>query len=528
MLIQAIEETDRLGEVIPLADRAQASRTALRESPGLPTAATLPLSRQSEAFLVRRAERLLERLRARSPAVVQVLTLAGGLSWVGRAILLIAFMLGVSLSALDGSRRINILAFPLIGLIAWNLCVYLILLLGWMRSRHSLVRVSPASTYERWISARIEGLLRRSTRFNVPLTSGLRRFAGDWRSIAQPVLVLRGKRLFHLGAAVLAIGLIAGMYVRGIALRYEAGWESTFLGPRSVQVLITALYGPAAALSTIPLPSSEQISRLRWTAVGGGGDAAPWIHLIALTAVLYIVLPRLLAVLVANFGIWRRSRRSPLPASLLGYARALVLSVGDGTVREVVRVTPYAYELRPDSLAGLERLLAATCGVSLSLDLLEPIRYGEEDGIASRLAGATAGVRTFVADSGRTILSREPVAGNASTADWNVIVMSLAATPEVENHGVLIAAVRDWLAQHASATPLLVVIDEAAYAARMKGDAAFQARLPERRTLWREFVAGYGLRACVADLTQIASGGASEIEARDAARAALWTASERA
>ena len=35
LLIQAIEETDRTGEVIPLADRAAASREVLREYPKL-------------------------------------------------------------------------------------------------------------------------------------------------------------------------------------------------------------------------------------------------------------------------------------------------------------------------------------------------------------------------------------------------------------------------------------------------------------------------------------------------------------
>src|SRR2546423_107453 len=129
LLIQAIEETDRLGEVIPLADRADASRAVVRDSsklsearlraadaqpPGQAQASAL-LSSQTETFLVRRAERLLDRLRTRSPAVVHILALAGGVPWLGRFVLLLAIAAGVSLSALDGSRRINILAFPLIG-----------------------------------------------------------------------------------------------------------------------------------------------------------------------------------------------------------------------------------------------------------------------------------------------------------------------------------------------------------------------------------------------------------------------------
>jgi hypothetical protein len=505
LLIQAIEETDRAGEVIPLADRTEASRAVIREStakrPEAEPAAAL--SAQSQAFLVKRSQRLLDRLRLRSPAVTHVLTLAGGLTWLGRFVLVAAVGFGVSLSALDGSRHINILAFPLIGLIAWNLFVYVALLVTWIRTRgQAAVGFWSADFYERWIARRIESLMRHSTRYNVPLTTGLRRFAGEWSVLSQPLLFLRAKRLMHLAAALVAIGLIVGLYVRGIALRYEAGWESTFLGPESAYALISVLYEPASALSGISHGSRGEISELRWTATGGGGDAATWIHLIAVTAVLYIVLPRLLAATAASFGLWRLSRRLPLPASLLGYARTLVMGVGSGTTGETASVVPYAYEPKPPSIAGLESLLGATLGANLKLQVLAPVKYGDEETVATRLA--------------------------ATSATWHVILMTLASTPEVENHGAFLTAWRDWLVKNATSAPLLIVIDEGPFAARMRGEVALEQRVQERRKLWREFVAGYGLRAVFADLIQIKPGAPSEINARDDARSALWTASERA
>ncbi|HEV7442964.1 MAG TPA: DUF2868 domain-containing protein, partial [Steroidobacteraceae bacterium] len=417
LLIQAIEETDRAGEVIALADRADASRAVVRESsklsearlraaqanvpqpPGAPRAGEAPrrdgaqppgetpppgeaqtsplLSPQVETFLVRRAERLLDRLRTRSPAVVHILALAGGVTWLGRFVLLLAIAAGVSLSALDGSRRINILAFPLIGLIAWNLFVYVVLLVTWIRTRgRPATGFWSAAVYERWIGGRIESLMRHSTRYNVPLSTGLRRFAAEWGTLSRPILFLRAKRLLHLAAALLAIGLIVGLYVRGIALRYEAGWESTFLGPRSAYALVSLLYGPASALSGISYGSPAEIAELRWTATGGGGDAAPWIHLIAITAVLYIVLPRLLAAAVASLKLWRSSRRAPIPGSLIGYARTLVMGVGSGNAGEIASVVPYAYEPKAPSVAGLESLLAATLGANLKVEVRDPVRYG--------------------------------------------------------------------------------------------------------------------------------------------------------
>jgi Protein of unknown function (DUF2868) len=524
LLIQAIEETDRAGEVIPLADRADASRAVVRESSKLsearlraahpsaaPPGAVPPgqaqtpalLSSQTETFLIRRAERLLERLRTRSPAVVHILALAGGVTWLGRFVLLVATAAGVSLSALDGSRRINILAFPLIGLIAWNLFVYVLLLVTWIRTRgRHATGFWSAAMYEHWIAGRIESLMRRSTRYNVPLSTGLRRFAAEWGTLSRPILFLRAKRLLHLAAALLAIGLIIGLYVRGIVLRYEAGWESTFLGPGSAHALVSVLYGPASALSGISYGSAAEIAKLRWTATGGGGDAASWIHLIAITAVLYIVLPRLLAAAVASLTLWRASRRAPIPPSLIGYARTLVMGVGSGAAGEIASVVPYAYEPKAPSVAGLESLLAATLGANLKVEMRAPVRYGDEETVAARLA--------------------------ATGATWHVILMTLAATPEVENHGAFLSAWRDWLARNATSSPLLILIDEGPYAARMRGEAAFEQRVQERRKLWREFVAGYGLRASFADLIQIKPGAASEINARDEARAALWTAGERA
>jgi hypothetical protein len=444
----------------------------------------------------------LAKLRIRAPAIDHVLAVASGFTWLGRLLVLLAFVTGLSLSALDGSRKINILAFPLIGLIAWNLLVYVALLIASVRPR-SVSRRWSTNFYEHYVGRRIEGLLRHSSRFNAPLASGLRRFTTEWATLASPALVLRVKQCLHLAAAAVALGLIAGLYVRGIALRYEAGWESTFLGPGRVHGLLVALYGPAAALTGIQIPSIEEIKALRWAGTTGGGEAAAWIHLIATTAVLYIVLPRLLAALTATLQLWQLSRRVPLPPSLAGYARALVMGVGGGAVRDIVSVTPYAYVPAPESVAGLEVLLAAAIGGNLNVELHEPIRYGEEEAVGGRMSSAAARV-----------------------ASWNVLLMTLAATPEVENHGALIAGMRDWLTQNASGAPLLVVIDEAPYAARMGSDPGFEHRILERRRLWSEFVAGYGLRACLVNLTQIRTGAPGEALARDAARAALWTASQ--
>ena len=65
-----------------------------------------------------------------------------------------------------------------------------------------------------------------------------------------------------------------------------------------------------------------------------------------------------------------------------------------------------------------------------------------------------------------------------------------------------------------------LLVDESTYAARMRGDATFAARLEERRALWRTFARAHGFAACPADLAALATRAPSPAEL-DAVRMAL-------
>jgi Protein of unknown function (DUF2868) len=355
LLIQAIEETDRSGEALPLAERTEATRGVIGNNPpAVEAQAGAPLSSATEWFLVRRADVLLRALRTRSPGIDHVLAVAGGATSLDRGVLVLAFVLGALLALLDGGHGIDIFAPPLVGLIVWNLLVYVLMSGRARRSRASLSTANAGLTtaatgaasggsrpapsvrsprrswfgafYARWARNRIDNLLGHSTRFNAPLAPGLRRFAGDWWDIAQPLFVARARRLLHLSAVVAALGLVAGYYFRGFVLRSAAGWEGGgLLGPETAHALLTVLYGPASLLSGIPIPSADELAKWRWSApsLAGIGEPADWIHLIAWTAGLYIVLPRLIAALVSELSLWRLSRRVALPPGIGGYVRTL-------------------------------------------------------------------------------------------------------------------------------------------------------------------------------------------------------------
>ena len=115
LLIQAIEETDRRGEALPLAERTEATRAvAGKNMSAVETQPEAQLSSATEWFLLRRADLLLRSLRERSPGIDYVLTVAGGATSLDRGLLVLSFAMGVLLSFLDGGRGINIFALPLV------------------------------------------------------------------------------------------------------------------------------------------------------------------------------------------------------------------------------------------------------------------------------------------------------------------------------------------------------------------------------------------------------------------------------
>lgn len=481
LLVKAIEESDGAGTLLPPADRVAAAREASRAAGEGAAGSELGVAR---------ARILLAKVVARHPFVNAVLSLSGGSTAAGAILVALGVIAGVALSALDGTRRINVLAFPVFGVVAWNLAMYVAIFAGWMRPPEMLAHLA---------TGRLSRLVAKSGAFNAPLAEALGRFTREWFAAARPLLVARAARVLHLAAAAVGIGLIVGLYVRGIAFDYRAGWESTFLDASKARALLSVLYGPASLVTGIAIPDAAALEAIRWQGDAGGERAAPWIHLLAATVALFVVLPRLALSLAGTFFITRWSRRAPLPASLAAYFRGAFGALGGSIGRGLATVVPYAYEPGADARAGLRALLPRALGESLTLDSRAAVRYGEEDEFVRELEAA----------------------GKADgTADVVVLLFNLAATPEEENHGVVIAGVRDWLAVRQPAPQLLVLVDEGPYAERMDTDGA-TGRIAERRDAWQQFVAAHGLTACTVNL---AAAGRVEVarEQVDLVRGAVW------
>jgi hypothetical protein len=450
LLVKAVEESDRAGTILTTAERAAASRTARRDNPG----ADAP-----DLLLAARAQRLLPRIIERHPVVGSLLSVTREPRWIAAAFIAVSLASGFALSALDGTRSINILGFPLLGLLAWNLAVYALLL---FRPTFSGRWLAPA------VARLARGAAQRSRQSG--LSEALLEFVRDWYQAAESLYRPRAARMLHLAAVALGLGLIGGLYLRGLVLEYRATWASTFLAAPQVHALLSIVYGPASLATGVPLPGVADVE-----AIGSRGEsAARWIHLMAGTVALFVVLPRALLAVAATTAIARRSRELAPAASLQAYFRS-TFAHSDGLGRAKVRVLPYAYEPSPPAAQRLRERLPVLLGGELVIESEASTPYGEEDALLAQLE---------VGDGANVL----------------VLLFSLAATPEDENHGVLITGARELVARRGPNAEFVVLVDEAPYAARLAGEGGARERLAERRALWQAFARAHGAEARFVDL----------------------------
>ena len=320
LLVRSIEEIE------PKAFSPAALSTAL-------TTAASDL-RPSTWFLAR-ARYLLNSVLHPYGSVLRVAQLPAG--WT-LPVCAVAFCLGMATNYLGPSEKIPILLNPIMALVAWNLCLYIILVIwrlrahfrkrwraarpiatGAVRPTEALSAPPLRSRSLPWVVRVLFpflwiGLHNLTLRFHATRKEALsfvkiaRRFWSHWIDAARPLMAARWRRLSHCLAIALAAGAIAGMYIRGIFLRYDVIWSSTFItDEEAVGRWIEILFAPAlwAARIANPAVASEiNFSRLM---TAEGAPAALWIHLFVITALLTIIVPRSLLASAQAFAV-RRAR----------------------------------------------------------------------------------------------------------------------------------------------------------------------------------------------------------------------------
>jgi hypothetical protein len=455
-LVRAIETPDAGRAVWSDEDRTWATRAA-GEVTGADAA--------PDAFVARRASLALERLRPRHPAFARALRAVTWRSWIVPTLAVVAFALGILADQLGPTKRVNVLAFPLLVLLAWNVVVYLLIA---VRGVWGLVsaRGRELGPLARAVARLGRAVPREPTVQDAAVSTVLGIFFTEWARASAPLAAARVGRSLHTAAFALALGAIAGMYVRGLVLEYRAGWESTFISAETVHALLAFVLGPASALTGIAIADAPRLEAMHLGTGGAGENAAPWIHLYAATVALVVLVPRLLL----GMGTWLGERRlaGHFPVALDDpYFARLTRQLRREPAR--VRVVPYSYQLAPQAVLGLQAIAARLFGPHAEVSVAPGISWGGEDALPEGLV--PAGPHALVA-----------------------IVFSLAATPEAENHGAFLAAVT---ALAGPAAPVVAIVDESGFRKRF---AQEPRRLDERRAAWRELLAGRGREPVFADL----------------------------
>ncbi|CAG0997997.1 hypothetical protein BURK1_02663 [Burkholderiales bacterium] len=432
--VRALETTDAARATWTDVDRAWASRAS---------AQVVGAGASPDVFLARRADLALERFGAAQPALPRAIRALAWRPWVGSAVVAAAFVLGVLLDQADTTQRVNVLAPPVLGLLVWNLAVYVFIAAGYV------VRYGEPATpgFLRGIVARVSG-----GRVTARGTGGLREtiavFGDEWARRAAPLYRARAARILHLAAAMLAAGVLAGLYLRGLAFEYRASWESTFLDAPTVRSILAVAYAPGTLLTGFPVASVAEVAAIRAPA---GENAARWLHLMTATVVVLVFVPRLLLALVA--GIVERRRAAHMPMALdEPYFQRLLRGFRGGPAR--VRVFPYSFSPPPAAIAGLEAIVARTFGGSAAMVVATPAAYGADEALAGGDEAAT----------GATL----------------VALLSASATPEREAHGAFLAALAR---ERSRADAVFALVDESAWAERWRGEPG---RVADRRSAWRQ------------------------------------------
>jgi hypothetical protein len=470
LLVRAIEEADTEGRLLTLDERRRATTAARHASPGAP-----------EALLEHRARRLLDALAPQAAWIGPVLASTRfpmAAVWIIPAAAVAA---GLMTDALGPERRINILSIPLLGLIAWNIAVYAVMTALWIAHAASPGREAgrdPKSErrlpgvwtrlVSTWAEWRARHPLGSRGRTSTQIATVTATYLSHWRRIAGPLFATRVRLLLHLGAALLAVGVLAGAYGRGIAFEYQATWESTFLGPRAVRRLLAILLAPASVVLGDPIPDPTAIAALRAPAAG---DAAPWVHRYAVTTLLLVVVPRLLLATAAL----RRSRRlsAHLPVDL--HAPYFLRLTASERALARIDVQPYGLRLQARREATVERMLHELAGDAAEVRILPLVTYGTDPDEALGPDDA-------------------PARGADSPESWRALVFSLAQTPEEEVHGAILRRLVGWVGHGERGRRRgLALVDGSTYRARLSGTGADRQRLGDRRRAWDQVAHGAGV-----------------------------------
>lgn len=318
LVARAIEEVDTQGRLLSAVERDEVEREALAASRRTPGGGL-----DAGHYLQQRAQRVLATVDNRNPRLAALQQGEPWHAWLMAGLPIAACVLGAAIDRIDNPQQVNMLSPPLLGVLAWNLAVYLFLAISLLLPRSWAQRAS-AGPLQRWVAAagaRGTGRLRRDV---------LARFHEHWLRAAGAQQGWWWRQLLHLAAAGWALGLAFSIVLGGVVREYRVGWESTLLDVHQVHAFLSVLFAPVVALLPFDGFSVADLQRMafRSGAAVGVDEARRWVWMYVALLLVLVVAPRLV---LAAWAAWRRRR--------LG--RAIAIDLRDPYfVQVLARVSP--------------------------------------------------------------------------------------------------------------------------------------------------------------------------------------------
>lgn len=395
LLVRAFEEVDPDGVVLPHRERTKATRrallvTGLSGDRGLTQGAW---RRYGGEAVMRRARTLFDTLRRAHPAMPRIFRVAQLGSSTGPLVVGVALVLGLLLNAFDPRREIHLLYVPFLVVLGWNLVFFatlpLLVLARGPAGRGPTRRIA-GWLFRGAVRRRLKAARLTDDRGGAPeaaiVHKALMRFAASWRRIAGPLLAARARRLEHLAACVITVGVMLGLWLRASFLDQPFVWDQRWLSAPDMQTVIGAILGPAAAILGVHVPDVTSLT------APGGADPAPWVLLYAMTGLLFVIAPRAVLAILEDLRV--RRLRATLPVDLEDAYFVRMFSAWRGATRQV-EILPIGGAPSPMALAALETLLFDYFGAHAE------VRTREPSGSASDAIGRLAAIVRMAHEIGR-------------------------------------------------------------------------------------------------------------------------------
>lgn len=408
-------------------------------------------------LLLTRANGVLDFLRSktgRNPAKPQ------GIPYktIGAVLGILAFVSGILTNEFTVSgNKINLLSPPLLAVIAWNIIVYIWIILAFFFNRTR----TPSGPIRKGIAKLLLYLQTRVGRSSRVLVS----FYSQWAPEEQSLLRYRVAEILHFSAMLFGLGLIASIGIHGWGTAYTVGWESTWLSnsPSAVLTFINLFYG------LIPFNpdlfnhlTPQAVESMRFGA-GPGESAAPWLLQLFYILSAVVILPR------ATLGFFACSRACyiknhfPIDRESVYYSNILRQWRGKTML---IHVIPFSYPLTEKVKEGMQTL-AGELHPENSKCIFSPAAH--ED---TKLPDFEGGEQVEA-----------------------VALFAMTSTPEAEVQGNFLNELKK-KAQSSDAL-LRVIVDTSGFMARF---ANTPQRINERKKNWSDFLSSYGVSFAFANL----------------------------